>query len=256
MRSHEPSVQKGGSSALASSGPGTFYGFVGGSTGIPITHYTALGSSPVYACVKRISEDIGKLPVRIHKKMRNGGWQLDTDHPLNRLFRRPNRWQTSSQCWSYYVQSLALRGNAYMPTLRNRAGEPVEIIPLNPDRVSVYMTAAGDLYYQCSHPAFGNQTAKIHQDNLLHAKWMSQDGFIGVSAISYAQDVFGIAIAAQAHGAVLFRQGAQVNGFLKHPGTLSKEAKEYLSHSFDARYAGVQNAHRTPVLKKTCRSKR
>ena len=248
IRAPQQAVRKGGSAALASTGPGTFYGYMGGSTGIPVTTYTALGSSPVYACVKRISDDIGKLPVRIHKRLRRGGWQLDTEHPLNKLFRAPNRWQTPSQCWSYFTQSLALHGNAYMPTVRGRGGEPVEIIPLNPNRVSVNMGANGDLFYDCRHPAFGQEAKRLHQDNVLHAKWMCQDGFVGISAIAYAQDVFGLALAAQAHGAVLFRQGAQMNGFIKHPGTLSKESKEYLTQSFDTRYAGVQNAHRTAVL--------
>ena len=248
LRSAAPTVTKGGSAALASSGPGTFYGFTGGSTGLPVTSFTALGAATAYACVKRISDDIGKLPVHIHRKLRRGGWQLDTEHPLNRLLAAPNRWQTPSQCWSYFIQSLALQGNGYMPTRRGHAGEPIEILPLNPNRCSVYMGSDGDLFYQFTHPAYGTATQRAHMDNVLHAKWMSQDGFIGVSAIAYGQDVFGLALAAQAHGAVLFRQGAQMNGFIKHPNKLSKEAKEYLTSSFDTRYAGVQNAHRTAVL--------
>jgi HK97 family phage portal protein len=60
--------------------------------------------------------------------------------------------------------------------------------------------------------------------------------------------VFGLGIATQQHGATLFRQGAQLNGFIKHPGKLSNDAKKNLANAFDERHGGVQNAHKTAVL--------
>ena len=132
--------------------------------------------------------------------------------------------------------------------MRGRAGEPIGIVPANPDRVFVAIGRSGELYYTVGHPLLGDQTLRLSADNVCHAKGFSYDGYMGVSPISLAQDVFGLSLAAQSHGAVLFRQGAQMNGFLKHPGKLGKESKEYLTESFDKRYAGVQNAHRTAVL--------
>lgn len=243
-------VAKDGGGSFAYSGPGLAYGLgiFPGSTGTPVTPVTAMQVATAYACVKRLSEDVGKLPVRIKKRAARGGWKLDTDHPLNRVFRRPNGLQTPSQCWAYYVSSLALRGNGYLAAVRNRWGEPTDIIPINPDRVYVMLGKVGDLFYNIGHPLLGDVTVKLSQDNVCHAKGFSYDGFMGISPIALAQDVFGLSLAAQSHGAVLFRQGAQLKGFIKHPGKLSKEAKEYLTESFDKRYAGVQNAHRTAVL--------
>jgi HK97 family phage portal protein len=244
------SVAKDGGGSFAYSGPGLAYGLgvFPGSTGTPVTPVTAMQAATVYACVKRLSEDVGKLPVKIRRRARRGGWTVDNDHPLNRVFRRPNAMQTPSQCWAYYVSSLALRGNGYLATVRGRAGEPTGIIPVNPDRAYVVLGQNGELIYNFGHPLLGDQTIKLHQDNVCHAKGFSYDGYMGISPISLAQDVFGLALAAQSHGAVLFRQGAQLKGFIKHPGNLGKEAKEYLTESFDKRFAGVQNAHRTAVL--------
>jgi HK97 family phage portal protein len=243
-------VGKDGGGSFAYSGPGLAYGLgiFPGSTGTPVTPVTAMGSATVYACVKRLSEDVGKLPVRIRRRTARGGWKLDLEHPLNKVFRAPNGLQTSSQCWAYYVSSLALRGNGYLATVRNRDGAPTSIIPINPDRVYVKLGKAGELYYNVGHPLIGDVTVKLDQDNVAHAKGFSYDGFMGISPIALAQDAFGLALAAQSHGAVLFRQGAQLKGFITHPGTLGKEAKEYLTESFEKRYAGVQNAHRTAVL--------
>lgn len=229
--------------------PGSFLGLgmLPGSTGIPVTPYTALQAATVYACCKRLSEDIGKLPIRVHRRLPRGGTRVDHEHPLNRLFRRPNRWQTPSQCWRYYVWNLALRGNGYAPILRGAAGQPLEIIPVSPDRVGVLQSQSGEVFYQINHPAWAAGT-KVTREDMLHTLGMTYDGVIGVSPLAVAQDAVGLALATQQHGATLFRQGAQLNGFIKHPGNLSREAKNYLAEEFAMRHAGVQNAHRTPVL--------
>jgi HK97 family phage portal protein len=57
-----------------------------------------------------------------------------------------------------------------------------------------------------------------------------------------------LALAAQQHGAVLFRQGGQVAGVLKHPGRLGKEASDNLAESWRDTHSGVQNAFKTVIL--------
>ncbi|MFC0407928.1 phage portal protein [Roseomonas elaeocarpi] len=208
---------------------------------------TAMQAAAVYGCVKRLSEDIGKLPLRLKRRLRRGGFSLDLDHPLNRLFRRPNEWQTPSQCWSYFVWALALRGNAYAPVLRGPAGEPVQIIPVNPDQVSPLRATDGLPWWQVSHPCIGDGR-RFDQGNLLHAHGMSFDGYTGVSPIMLAQDVVGLSLATQQHGATLFRQGAQVSGVLETAGKLSAEAAQRMGASWMAAYGGVQNSHKVVVL--------
>ncbi len=228
--------------------PGLFagLGYLPGSTGVPVTPYSAMQVATVYACVNRLSKDIGKLPLQIHRRLTRG-MTLDLEHPLNALFRRPNRWQTPSQCWSYFVWALVLRGNGYAAILRGQAGEPREVLPISPDRVSVTQGSAGDLYYRFNHPAL-TPGLRLDADNVLHAKGMTLDGVVGVSPIFMAQDVVGLALAAQQHGATLFRQGAQLNGIIRHPQKLSPEGKDYLSSRFQSGFGGVQQAHRTAVF--------
>ena len=240
-------VTKGGG---YSGTPGLFFGLglSPSSTGTPVTPYTAVGVSAVYACVKRISEDIAKLPMRVLRRQ-SRGFAVDADHPLNRIFRRPNRWQTHSQAWQFAIASLTMRGNGIAAVFRGDAGEPLSFTPIPFDRVSVMQgTNSGDLYYRFTHPYYPGQVFNFHQDNIVHLKGGTFDGVMGVPAIYQAPDVFGLALGAQTHGAVLFRQGAQLNGFLRHPNRLSAEAKRYISNSFDDRFAGVQQAHRTMVL--------
>jgi HK97 family phage portal protein len=63
-----------------------------------------------------------------------------------------------------------------------------------------------------------------------------------------AQDVIGLALATQTHGATVFRQGAQIAGFLKAPNALSPEAAKRVAEDWKNTYGGVQNANKIAVL--------
>ncbi len=224
------------------------WGFLPGSTGAAVTPYAALQIATAWACVKRIAEDMAKLPREIRRKLPGRGSRIVLDHPIASVLRNPNRWMTPSQCWGYMTAWLALRGNTYAVVERGPAGEPTAIIPISTDRVSVMVSPKGELYYQISHPYFGTGV-RMHRDNVIHVRGLiSFDGYTGISPIAAAQDVFGLGIAAQQHGAVLFRQGTQMKGFIKHPGKLSNDAKANIADSFAEKFAGVQSAHKTGVL--------
>jgi HK97 family phage portal protein len=227
------------------------YAALGGyasNTGVPVTPFTALQSAAVYGCTKCIGEDIASLPLQIRRKTANGGWIIDERHPLNLLFRKPNRWMSAFQFWSYVLTAYCLRGNSYIVIQRDRAGAPVELIPVTPDRVTVKLSPeTGEPWYLVNARQIGIGVW-VPPDDMLHMMNMSVDGYLGLSPIACAQDVIGLSLAAQQHGAVLFRQGGQISGVLKHPGRLGKEAAENLAESWRDTHGGVQNAHKIAVL--------
>lgn len=224
------------------------FGGSGSSTGVPITPLSALQSAAVYGCVKRLSEDLACLPWVVERFRPGHGWEPDAEHPINLLLVQPNRWMTWFEWIRYMAVALELRGNAIAVIKRGYDGSPEELIPLNWDRVSILLSPQGTLFYNVSHPQIG-WGITFHQDDIVHVRGLTVDGgYIGMTPIAAAQDVVGLAIAAQQHGAVLFRQGAQVAGVLKHPGKLNKETADRIAESWRGVYGGVQNAHKTAVL--------
>jgi HK97 family phage portal protein len=227
------------------------YAALGGyasNTGVPVTPFTALQSAAVYGCAKCISEDIAGLPLQVRRKTPGGGWVIDERHPLNLLFRRPNRLMTAFQFWAYYLAAYCLRGNAYAVIERDPDGNPIELIPVTPDRVTVKLSSVdGAPWYLVNAKQIGIGVW-VPPEDMLHMKNLSVDGYLGLSPIACAQDVIGLALAAQQHGAVLFRQGGQVSGVLKHPGRMSPEASTNLAESWRDTHGGVQNAHKISVL--------
>ena len=224
----------------------------GGSTGVAVSSYTSLGVSTAWACVKRLSEDDGKLPRRVMRRLPNGGVRPDYKHPLNKLLRAPNPWQTASQFWSYSTAWYALRGNAYIAIIRDEeSGDPVMLVPIAPDRCQIKIAPKnGLLYYNISHPLFGDgRDVLISRDNVIHIRnSISFDGYTGISPIAAGQDVFGLGIAAQQHGAVVFRQGTNMAGVLKHPGKLNAEGRQFLRQELMDAHSGVQNMQKPMVL--------
>jgi HK97 family phage portal protein len=219
--------------------------------GIPVTPLTAMQSAAVYGCCKCIAEDIAGLRVQIRRATDDGGWIVDRGHPLNRLFRRPNRWQPRFHFWVFVLIAYSLRGNAYMVILRDRVGRPVELVPVWPDSVSVHPPVRGDGYGRVWYTVtsrFLGGTYRVPSENMVHMMNMSFDGFVGLSPIACAQDVVGLALATQQHGAILFRQGGQVGGVLSHPGRIGTETMQAIAQSWRDVHSGVQNAHKIAVL--------
>ena len=62
---------------------------------------TALAHSAVFACASLISNDIGKLPIRISAK-KKGVWS-EVNHELAKLFRKPNSYQNRAQYFSAWT---------------------------------------------------------------------------------------------------------------------------------------------------------
>jgi hypothetical protein len=58
------------------------FGGSGSNTGIPVTPLSALQSAAVYGCVLCLSEDIGKLPIEVRRRLPGGGFEVDPTHPL------------------------------------------------------------------------------------------------------------------------------------------------------------------------------
>ena len=218
-------------------------------TGVAVTPFTALQSSAVYGCVRCLAEDLAKLPLNLYAARPDGGWQIDRVHPLAAVLARPNRWQTTFAFVSYLSVCLSLRGNAFIFVLRYPDGRPKALIPISPDRCSVLFSPKGWLYYEIAHPAFKDSTTlRVHQDDMLHIRNISLDGFSGLSPIAAAAEAMGLALATQQHGAVLFRQGTQASGALSHPGTLTQPAQDRIAARWQQRYAGVENAAKVLIL--------
>lgn len=207
-------------------------------SGVAVSPDSAMRLSAVWACVRVRSEDIGKLPCILYRRLPGGGKERASDHRLYELCHDlPNPRMTAFEFFQVMQANLDLRGNAYALKEFNGRGEVIALWPLNPQHVEVLKTADGrELFYRLSVP--GRAVETVPGEMVLHLRGMSLDGVVGLSPISYHRETIGTAIAAQKYGAQFYGNNAQPLGALKVPTVLSQQASAQLRETWKSNHLG------------------
>lgn len=210
-------------------------------TGIAITEDNAMRLSAVFGAVRVISETIASLPWDVKQDVDNTTHNASA-HPINKLIHAPNAMMTDFNFREVCQAHLCLHGNAFIAIRRNEAGQPVKLIPVHPDRVSVKVYK-DEKFYTIDQ---GKET--FDDTEMIHILGLSFDGIVGKSVIEAARESIGLGLAADQFGGSFFGNGANVSAILTHPGKLSDEAYKRLMVSWERRYSGLDNSHKTAIL--------
>ncbi len=210
-------------------------------TGIAITEDSAMRLSAVFGAVRVISETIASLPWEV-KQDAGDSTRSASAHPINKLIHHPNGMMTDFNFREVCQAHLCLHGNAFIAIRRNEAGQAVKLIPVHPDRVEVKVYK-DEKFYNIDQ---GKET--FDDTEMIHILGLSFDGIIGKSVIEAARESIGLGLAADQFGGSFFGNGANVSAVLTHPGRLSDDAYKRLMASWQRRYSGLDNAHKTAIL--------
>lgn len=224
-----------------------FDGFSGRShSGIRITPDNALASTVVLACARVLSETVASLPLHIYRRGENGK-DVAREHPLySVLHETPNAWQTSFEWREQSMLHLCLYGNAYSEIRSGAAGAVSELIPLHPSRMQVERIENGRLRYKYREPN-GSETVYV-QDQIMHVRWLSSDGVVGMVPVELARDAVGLARACEIHGASYFGNGARPGVVLETDQMLDAAAAQMLRENWERVHRGPDRGHKTAVL--------
>ena len=131
------------------------------------------GNSAVVACLNVLATAFAEPGLIISTRNSEGDYQRDMNHPLARLFRRPNPYMTQQLLANYIVTSLNAAGDAFIYKNRNARGQVVELVPLMPHLV----TAKGNenelithFNYQPQGGMQGEETVKIEKADMVHLR--------------------------------------------------------------------------------------
>ncbi len=210
-----------------------------------INNDTALGIAAVFGCIRNISEDTGRLPLKVYRK--EGRNKIEQpDHPIYNLLQfQPNPEMTAMNFRETLTAHRLGWGNGYAEIQRNLAGEPVALWPLRPDRVTIYRDKSRRIFYRVTNEKGGE--VDIWAEDILHMPGLGFDGIKGYNTIQIARESMGAAMAAERFGAAFFGNGCHAGGNLKHPQNLSKEAAGRLKIQIADQVSGM-NKHKILVL--------
>ena len=227
----------------------------GTSAGVFVNQFTAMQCAAVMACVSIIAEDVAKLKLRLWEHLDNGGKRPATNHPLYKLLLKPNSWQTQFEFVEQMQASLLLRSNAYAVKLRDGRGRVTELVPINPDRVTLYESPGGMWFYFVSRQGLHemavleDQPYLIPSDDVFHLRWLSQwSSLIGTSRVSLMREPIGLALSQEQLAARLAGSSARLGGVLQTDKKLTPDVLERLKTDWSDKYEGLRNAGRTAIL--------
>jgi HK97 family phage portal protein len=231
-------------------------GSVQSASGLLVSQATAMTVSAVYACIRILSHDVARCTPTLYRTLDDGSRQTlkPADHPVAMLLARPNRVQTWFEFCRDLLIAYLLRGNAYAAILRERRGNPTELILINPDAVMVLEAAAGAIFYNVNRmglfqiAALQDFPVAIPAEDIFHLRGMSFNMLVGASTIGLARDAIGLSMGQSQQQSRWIGNGARPSVILESPKALSEVAAARLKSSWEQFSAGVQNVGRTAVL--------
>lgn len=225
------------------------------STGIRIDQSTAMSCAAVMSCVKILSEDVSKLRPQLWRPKKAGrGKELADDHYLAPFLRRPNDWQTWGEFCTQMMVGLLLRGNGYAVIVRNNRGLPVCLVPVNPDRVALWESPDGSLFWMVTRAGLHELAVLRHEPLLIpyrdmfHLKGLSANGLMGLSVISMNREAIGLALAQEQQAARWMGNAAKPSGILTTDQKMTQDSYDRSKKAWQDAQSGLVNSGKTAML--------
>lgn len=225
--------------------------------GIAGTDSSVLSEATYYACIKVLSESVGKLPLQLQQSTEAQGVLQLREHRYYRMLKeRPNRYMSASNFWSLMEFHRNHYGNAYSYIDESNPENP-QLWPLDPGCMQVVydngciIKDLPDVYYYYStskgRRVFGSE-------ELLHFKsHHTESGLVGISVRDQLATTIKGNNKAQALVNRMYDSGMTAKAVLQYTGalndehvkTLTKGIQEYLNG--DLKESGVENLIPVPL---------
>ena len=194
-----------------------------------VTASNSLRYTPVYRAVTLISSDIARMPCEL------------SDATADVLWRNPSTMMSAFEFRRSLLMQALLYGNAFALINRTLGGELLELIPLDPESVSLELSGIRPMYRS---RAYGD----LSMEQVLHFRAPGTTGLWGESPIRLCQTAISLLAAQETMALNNFSNGGNPKIALVHPGPLSLEARQRIEADYNARHAGSVNTGRPLVL--------
>ncbi len=194
------------------------------------------------------------VPPQLWRKDATGKRILDTEHPLNAVFRQPNEVQTWFEFMEQMEGAYLLRGNGYAAIKRSSRGVVYGLIPINPDAVLVLESWNGLIFYNVNRIGLW-QIAMLREfpssmasEDILHLRGLSFNALVALSTIAMARDAIGVAMGLEQQVARFIQNGARPSVVLQAKNKVTEDVANRLKRQWQDFTSGIENVGKTAVL--------
>ena len=202
-----------------------------------VTPLNSLRYTPVYRAATLIAGDIARTPCEISASGAASLWASPSRYMSAFEFRR-----------SMTLQAL-LWGNSFAIINRTRGGELVELMPLDPDGVSLDLAGPEPIY---KTRMYGD----IAVADMLHLRAPGVSGLWGESPINLCRTSITLLAAQEQMALKAYENAGNPKIALVHPGPLSLEARQRIMQDYEQKHAGTANTGKPLVLAEGMRIER
>lgn len=202
----------------------------------------ALKEATYFACMKVLSESIGKIPIKIMQHTRQTGTLARREHRYYRVLNeRPNPYMTATTFWAMMELWRNHYGNAFA-WIDERDPQHPKLWPMHPKDTQIYfdntcrLADVPDVYYRYS---IGGQSFVISSAEVLHFKnFLTKDGVTGIPTREQIAGVIDGGCKAQKMLNKLYESGMTAKAVLQYTGGLNDANVEALKKGIQEYAAG------------------
>ena len=195
-----------------------------------------------FSAVSLISDTISTLPVTAHKHIGDGREPL-VPEPM--WIDQPDVDQTRQAHYQQVLVSLLMYGNSYTRIFRDKKGEIVNLVVLDPEKVKIKRSGLGRKMFE-----YDDEKKLLSTEEVIHIVDMILPGRLkGASRVEKLRESLGLNLAVMQYASKFYGSGASAQGVIEFPGNLTPEQAKQLADGFDSRHRNnSRRAHRTGVL--------
>ncbi len=200
----------------------------------------ALTISACYRAVNLLSDAIASLQMKVYDVDSKGFKTENLNSSLSSLLSvEPNPNMSRFTFFKMIIQSMLLRGNAFIKINRDSKFNIVNLEFINPDSVTITSMGIGpnSTYFGDKKYIIAGETGMVNNSDMIQILNFPQIGpgvnsHYGMSTISYAFHTLEVAYNSETHARNWFKGGANASGFLSTSANLTQKQESDLVTKF------------------------
>lgn len=208
----------------------------------PVDTMTAMGIGTFFRGVELITNDLAWLPLKALKQMRDGTRSPFTEATAPGIITNPFVGLSLPEGLGQLLNSLIVRGNAYLFPGNVVGGEVLQWMIVSPDAVTVeWSRDHSTRIYKLG--------GKVYNGPVTHVAGLMLPGApTGLSIIEAARVSLGLTVTLTESAANLFQNGTMSSGIISMDAPLTPDSARSVAESFRQNHSGVKKAHLPIVL--------
>lgn len=202
---------------------------------------TVLTFSAVFACIRLISADIGKMPLRLMERIPSGIWAEVENAAFSPVLRKPNPIQTRIKFIEQWLISKLCYGNTYVLKRRDNRGVVYRMNVLDPTKVQALVSDDGQVFYRLRR----DNTVRVGEEITIPATEIIHDvhvtfdhPLVGISPIGACGLTAAQGLNIQRNSKNFFGNQAMPAGMLTAPGAITPETAARLKADWETKFSG------------------